>query len=42
MSSRPLSGKIMRRAIMAKALGNPVGDISTLANPESVDALPHI
>jgi len=36
------SGKIMRRVIKAKALGNPVGDISALANPESVDAIPLI
>jgi acetyl-CoA synthetase len=33
------SGKIMRRVIKAKAKGEPVGDISTLANPESVDGL---
>ncbi len=31
------SGKIMRRVIRAKALGKPVGDISTLANPEAVE-----
>jgi acetyl-CoA synthetase len=36
------SGKIMRRVIKAKALGNPTGDISALANPESVDAIPLI
>ncbi|HQE87737.1 MAG TPA: acetate--CoA ligase, partial [Methanothrix sp.] len=36
------SGKIMRRVIKAKALGNPVGDISALANPESVEAIPLI
>ncbi|MGB9903026.1 AMP-binding enzyme, partial [Methanothrix sp.] len=36
------SGKIMRRVIKAKALGNPVGDISALANPEAVDAIPLI
>ena len=33
------SGKIMRRVILAKVTGNPIGDISTLANPESVDGL---
>lgn len=33
------SGKIMRRVIKAKARGEPIGDISTLANPEAVDAL---
>jgi acetyl-CoA synthetase len=31
------SGKIMRRVIKAKVKGDPVGDISTLANPEAVD-----
>ena len=36
------SGEIMRQVIKAKALGNPVGDISALANPESVDAIPII
>ncbi|MDH7597389.1 MAG: acetate--CoA ligase [Methanothrix sp.] len=36
------SGKIMRRVIRAKAMGQPVGDISTLANPEAVDAIPKI
>ena len=30
------SGKIMRRVIRAKALGQDVGDTSTLANPEAV------
>ena len=30
------SGKIMRRVIRSKALGQDVGDISTLANPEAV------
>ncbi|MEA3255324.1 MAG: acetate--CoA ligase [Candidatus Altiarchaeota archaeon] len=35
------SGKIMRRVIKAKAKGEPVGDISTLANPEAVDGLDH-
>jgi len=33
------SGKIMRRVIKAKATGQDVGDISTLANPEAVDEL---
>jgi acetyl-CoA synthetase len=33
------SGKIMRRVIRAKALGEPVGDTSTLANPEAVDEI---
>ena len=36
------SGKIMRRVIKAKSLGNPVGDISTLLNPEAVDNIPLI
>ena len=31
------SGKIMRWVIKAKALCEPVGDISTLANPEAVE-----
>jgi len=33
------SGKIMRRVIRSKALGEEVGDISTLANPESVEEI---
>lgn len=33
------SGKIMRRVVRAKALGEPVGDISTLRNPEAVEDL---
>jgi acetyl-CoA synthetase len=33
------SGKIMRRIIKAKVKGEPVGDISTLANPEAVDEI---
>ncbi|MFH1101234.1 MAG: acetate--CoA ligase [Methanobacteriota archaeon] len=33
------SGKIMRRVIRAKALGQEVGDTSTLANPEAVDEI---
>ena len=36
------SGKIMRRVVKARALGNPVGDISTLLNPEAVDGIPKI
>jgi len=36
------SGKIMRRVIKAKALGNPVGDISALSNPDAVEAIPLI
>jgi len=33
------SGKIMRRVIRSKALGQEVGDTSTLANPEAVDEI---
>jgi len=33
------SGKIMRRVIRSKALGQDVGDISTLANPEAVEEI---
>lgn len=33
------SGKIMRRIIRAKAIGETVGDISTLANPEAVEGI---
>lgn len=33
------SGKIMRRVIKAKVKKEPVGDISTLTNPEAVDGL---
>ncbi|VVB72539.1 Acetyl-coenzyme A synthetase [uncultured archaeon] len=36
------SGKIMRCVIKAKALGNPAGDISALANSESVENIPLI
>ncbi len=36
------SGKIMRRVIKAKALGNPTGDTSALANPEAVEYIPLI
>jgi len=33
------SRKIMRRVIRASALGQPVGDISTLSNPEAVEEI---
>jgi acetyl-CoA synthetase len=33
------SGKIMRRVIRSKALGQEVGDTSTLANPEAVEEI---
>jgi acetyl-CoA synthetase len=36
------SGKIMRRVIKAKALGNPTGDLSAPANPDAVEAIPLI
>lgn len=36
------SGKIMRRVIKAKVKGEPVGDISTLANPEVVDEIDRV
>ena len=36
------SGKIMRRVIRARAMGQPPGDLSTLANPEAVEAIPKI
>jgi len=36
------SGKIMRRVIKAKALGNPTGDLSALGNPDAVEAIPLI
>jgi len=36
------SGKIMRRVIKAKALGNPTGDLSALSNPDAVEAIPLI
>ena len=36
------SGKIMRRVIKAKVKGEPVGDISTLANPEAVDQIDRV
>jgi len=36
------SGKIMRRIIKSKAMGKDVGDTSSLANPEAVEAIPKI
>ena len=33
------SGKIMRRVIRSKALGEEVGDTSTLANPEAIEEI---
>jgi acetyl-CoA synthetase len=33
------SGKIMRRVLKALVRGEPIGDITTLRNPESVDTL---
>lgn len=33
------SGKIMRRIVRSKALGEEVGDISTLSNPEAVEEI---
>jgi len=33
------SGKIMRRVVRARALGEPLGDLSTLRNPEAVDEI---
>jgi len=36
------SGKIMRRVIKAKAMGLPTGDVSALANPDAVEAIPLI
>jgi len=33
------SGKIMRRVLKALVRHEPVGDLTTLQNPESVDAL---
>lgn len=35
------SGKIMRRVIRNKITGQPVGDLSTLMNPEAVEQLEH-
>lgn len=34
------NAKVMRRLIRNKFLGNPVGDTSTLENPEAVEAIP--
>jgi acetyl-CoA synthetase len=34
------SGKIVRRLIRCKYLGEPMGDISTVANPEALDFIP--
>ena len=36
------SGKIMRRVIKARAMGQPTGDVSALANPDAVEAIPLI
>lgn len=33
------SGKIMRRVVRARVLGEPLGDLSTLKNPEAVDEI---
>jgi acetyl-CoA synthetase len=33
------SAKIVRRAVRAKALGADPGDLSSLENPESLDAI---
>ncbi|MCK5547859.1 MAG: acetyl-coenzyme A synthetase, partial [Thermoplasmata archaeon] len=33
------SGKIMRRLIRSQLMGGTVDDITTLANPEAVDAI---
>ena len=33
------SGKIMRRVVRAKVLGEPLGDLTTLMNPEAVDEI---
>jgi len=33
------SAKIVRRAVRAKALGTDPGDLSSLENPESLDAI---
>jgi len=33
------SGKIMRRVVRARVLGAPLGDLSTLRNPEAVDEI---
>jgi acetyl-CoA synthetase len=36
---RTRSAKIMRRVVRAKALGEPVGDVSSLENPDSLDGI---
>jgi len=36
---KTMSGKILRRVIKAKILGAPIGDISSLANPASIDSI---
>src|SRR5262249_28627290 len=36
---RTRSAKIVRRAVRAKALGTDPGDLSSLENPESLDAI---
>ena len=36
---RTRSGKIMRRIIRARALGENAGDLSTLANPQAVEEI---
>lgn len=36
---RTRSAKIMRRVVRAKALGQPVGDVSSLENPDSLDGI---
>ena len=33
------SGKIMRRVVRARVVGEPLGDLSTLRNPEAVDEI---
>lgn len=35
------SGKIMRRVVRNKITGQPIGDLSTLMNPEAVEQLDH-
>jgi acetyl-CoA synthetase len=34
------SGKIVRRLIRRRYLGEPLGDVSTVANPETLDSIP--
>ena len=33
------SGKIMRREVRDEVMSNPIGDISTLTNPETIDEI---